>query len=155
MFSCKNLFKDDFCSIEVLELLILKLLLFGFGCSNQLPLACYSWQIPSPWVYVFLVYKLVIFSGIPELVIPGRITIYPIFTADCHNRGKWASVGISWTNNLPNGNNSRIPYSEGQSIFFKFKFKNVDKMKNKPDPALLQTSSLSNEIKKGSKIQNP
>jgi hypothetical protein len=33
-------------------------------------------------------------------------------------------------------------------IFFKFKHENVIKMKNKPDPALLQPSNLSNEIKK-------
>jgi hypothetical protein len=31
----------------------------------------------------------------------------------------------------------------------KFKHENVNKMKTKPDPALLQPSNLSNEIKKG------
>jgi hypothetical protein len=37
-------------------------------------------------------------------------------------------------------------------IFLKFKHENVIKMKNKPDPVLLRPSSLSNEIKKGTKI---
>jgi hypothetical protein len=54
------------------------------------------------------------------------------------------------------GNNSMIPYSEGSLLpkhnFFKLKNENVIKMKNKPDPALLRPSNLSNEIKKGTKI---
>jgi hypothetical protein len=54
--------------------------------------------------------------------------------------------------NPPNGNNSRIPYSEGslpyKHNFLKFKHENAIKMKNKPDPALLLPSNLSNEIKK-------
>jgi hypothetical protein len=37
-------------------------------------------------------------------------------------------------------------------IFFKFKHENVIKMKNKLDPAILQPSNLSNEIKKDTKI---
>jgi hypothetical protein len=52
----------------------------------------------------------------------------------------------------PDGNKSRIPYCEGslppKKIFFKFKKENVIKMKNKPYPALLQTSYLSTETKK-------
>jgi hypothetical protein len=39
-------------------------------------------------------------------------------------------------------------YCKGQ-LFQKFKYKNVIKMKNKPDPALLGGSYLFNEIKKG------
>jgi hypothetical protein len=35
--------------------------------------------------------------------------------------------------------------------FLKFKHENISKIKNKPDPALLQPSNLSNEIKKGKK----
>jgi hypothetical protein len=38
-------------------------------------------------------------------------------------------------------------YCEGQ-LFQKFKYENVIKMKNKPDPALLGGSYLFNEIKK-------
>jgi hypothetical protein len=77
-----------------------------------------------------------------ELVIPSKITIYP-----------WrASVGSLGMKNPPDGNKSRIPYSEGSLLrkhnFFKFKNENVIKMKNKPDPALLRPSNLSNEIKK-------
>jgi hypothetical protein len=37
----------------------------------------------------------------------------------------------------------------GMLHFYKFKYENVHKMKNKPDPALLRTSYLSIEIKKG------
>jgi hypothetical protein len=52
----------------------------------------------------------------------------------------------------PDGNNSRIPYSEGslphKHNFLKFKHENVIKMKNKPAPAQLRPSNLSNEIKK-------
>jgi hypothetical protein len=55
--------------------------------------------------------------------------------------------------NPPDGNNSRIPYSEEslphKHIFLKFKHENVIKMKNKPDSAILRPSNLSNEIKKG------
>jgi hypothetical protein len=54
--------------------------------------------------------------------------------------------------NPPDGNMSRIPYLEGslprKHNFLKFKHENVIKMKNKPDPALLRPSNLSNEIKK-------
>jgi hypothetical protein len=39
-------------------------------------------------------------------------------------------------------------YCEGQ-LFKKFKYENVIKMKNKPDPALVGGSYLFNEIKKG------
>jgi hypothetical protein len=51
------------------------------------------------------------------------------------------------------GSNSKIVDSEGsipaKHILFKIKFENVNKMKNKSDPALLQTSnSITNEIKK-------
>jgi hypothetical protein len=71
-----------------------------------------------------------------ELVIPGR-----------------ASVGSPRTKNPPDGNKSRIPYSEGslphKHNFLKFKHENVIKMKNKPGLALLRPSNLSNEIKKG------
>jgi hypothetical protein len=38
-------------------------------------------------------------------------------------------------------------YSEGK-LFQKFKYENVIKLKNKPDPALLGGSYLFNEIKK-------
>jgi hypothetical protein len=62
------------------------------------------------------------------------------------------SVGSLRTKNPPYDNNSRIPYFEGslptEANFFIFKYKNVIKMKNKPDPALLRTSYLSNEMKK-------
>jgi hypothetical protein len=34
-------------------------------------------------------------------------------------------------------------------VFLKFVHENVSKMKNKPDPALLRTSNLSNELKNG------
>jgi hypothetical protein len=54
--------------------------------------------------------------------------------------------------NPPDGNKSRITYSEGSLSrkynFLKFKHENVIKMKNKPDPALLRPLNLSNEIKK-------
>jgi hypothetical protein len=64
-----------------------------------------------------------------------------------------ASVGSPQTINPPEGNNSRIPYSEGslppKHNFLKFKHENFIKMKNKLDPALLSPSNLSNEIKKG------
>jgi hypothetical protein len=73
-----------------------------------------------------------------ELVIPGRITIYPM-EGEC-----WQSAD----KNPPDGNKSRIPYSEGslpqKHNFLKFKHENVIKMKNKPDPALLRPSNLSN-----------
>jgi hypothetical protein len=73
-----------------------------------------------------------------ELEISGRITIY--------------SVGSPRMKNPPDGNNSRIPYSEKflphKQNFLKFKHENVIKMKNKPDPAILRPSNLSNEIKK-------
>jgi hypothetical protein len=63
------------------------------------------------------------------------------------------SVGSPQTKNPPDGNNSRIPYSEGSSPpkhnFLKLKHEKVIKMKNKPDPALLQPSNLSNKTKKG------
>jgi hypothetical protein len=78
-----------------------------------------------------------------EQVVPSRITIYP-----------WrASVGSLRMKNPPDGNKFRIPYLEGslphKHNFFKFKHENIIKMINKPDPALLQPSNLSNEIKKG------
>jgi hypothetical protein len=54
--------------------------------------------------------------------------------------------------NPPDGNNSKIPYSEGslprKQNFLKLKHQNVFKMKNKPYPALLRPSNLSNEIGK-------
>jgi hypothetical protein len=63
-----------------------------------------------------------------------------------------ASVGAPHSKSPPDGNNSRIPYSEGslphKQNFLKFKHENVIKMKNKPAPALLRPSNLSNEIKK-------
>jgi hypothetical protein len=67
-----------------------------------------------------------------------------------------ASVGSPRTKNPLDGNNSRIPYSEGslppKHKFLKLKHENVIKIKNKPDPALLQHSNLSTEIKKGTKF---
>jgi hypothetical protein len=61
-----------------------------------------------------------------------------------------ASVGAPHSKSPPDGNNSRIPYSEGslphKQNFLKFKHENVIKMKNKPAPALLRPSKLSNEI---------
>jgi hypothetical protein len=63
-----------------------------------------------------------------------------------------ASVGSPQTKNAPDGNKSRIPYSEGslppKHNFLKLKHENVIKMKNKPDPDLLRPSNLSNDIKK-------
>jgi hypothetical protein len=51
---------------------------------------------------------------------------------------------------------SRIPSSEGslqrKHNFLKLKHENAIKMKNKPYPALLRPSILSNEVKKGIKI---
>jgi predicted RNA-binding protein with PUA domain len=41
-------------------------------------------------------------------------------------------------------------YCEGK-LFYKFKYENVMKMKNKPDPELSGASYLFNEIKKGHK----
>jgi hypothetical protein len=83
---------------------------------------------------------------VSELVIPGRITIYPV-------EGEFGSLR---TKNIPDGNNSRIPYSEGslphKHNFLKIEHENVIKMKNKPDPAILRPSNLPNEIKKGTKI---
>jgi hypothetical protein len=38
------------------------------------------------------------------------------------------------------------------STFCKFKYENVMEVKNKPDPALLRTSYLSNEIKKDTQM---
>jgi hypothetical protein len=77
-----------------------------------------------------------------ELVIPGRITISPVE----------GSVGSPRTKNPLNGNYSRIPYSKGslprKHNFLKLKHGNIIKMKNKPYPALLRPSNLSNEIKK-------
>jgi hypothetical protein len=110
-----------------------------------------------------------------ELVIPCGITIYPVEGECWHSADKIllvdsssmscefpaeslfipsrASVGSPWTKNAPDGNKSRIPYSEGSLLrkhnFLKFKHENVIKMKNKPDPALLRPLNLSNEIKKG------
>jgi hypothetical protein len=43
--------------------------------------------------------------------------------------------------------NSNLIYCEGL-LFQKYKYENVIKMKNKPDPALLRGSYLFNEIKK-------
>jgi hypothetical protein len=67
-----------------------------------------------------------------KLIILGRITIYPM-EGEC-----WQSAD----KNLPDGNKSRIPYSEGSLLhkhnFLKFKHENVIKMKNKPDPAPLR-----------------
>jgi hypothetical protein len=48
-------------------------------------------------------------------------------------------------------NKTRIPYSEGslphKHNFLKFKHENFIKMINKPYPALLRPSNLSNEVK--------
>jgi hypothetical protein len=81
-----------------------------------------------------------------ELVIPGRITISPV-EGEC-----WQSADEK----SPDGNNSRLPYSEGslprKHNFLKLKHGNVIKMKIKPYPALLRPSNLSKEIKKGTKI---
>jgi hypothetical protein len=64
-----------------------------------------------------------------------------------------ASVGSPLTKNPPDDNSSRIRYLEGslphKHNFLKFIHENFIKLKNKPDPALLQPSNLSNEIKKG------
>jgi hypothetical protein len=109
-----------------------------------------------------------------ELVIPGRFTIYPvegecwqsadeILPVDSSSLSWWfpaeslfllwrASVGSPRSKNPLDGNNSRIPYSEGslprKHNFLKLKHENVIKMKNKPHLALLWPSNLSNEIKK-------
>jgi hypothetical protein len=60
------------------------------------------------------------------------------------------SVGSPRTKNPAAGNSFKIPYSEGslppKHNFLKSKHENIFKMKNKPDPALLQPSNLSNEI---------
>jgi hypothetical protein len=65
----------------------------------------------------------------------------------------WSEVAVKAWRDLATLNKSRIPYSEGslpgQHNFLKFKHENIIKMKNKPDPALLRPSNLSNEIKKG------
>jgi hypothetical protein len=60
-----------------------------------------------------------------------------------------------WAKNSPNENNSRNPGSltkkdlyRDRQLFVKFMYENVIKKKNKPDPALVQTSYLSNEIEK-------
>jgi hypothetical protein len=54
--------------------------------------------------------------------------------------------------NRPDGNSSRIGNSKGSLplmlVFLKFNYENVFKIKNKPNPALLGTSYLSNKIKK-------
>jgi hypothetical protein len=58
-----------------------------------------------------------------------------------------------WSKNLLNSNNSRNINSKGSlprsTTFLKFRYKDVFKKKNKPDSALVQTSCLSNQIKKG------
>jgi hypothetical protein len=59
-----------------------------------------------------------------------------------------ASIGSPRTKNPPDGNNSRIPYSEGslqrKHNFLKLKHENNVKMKNKPYLALLRLLNLSN-----------
>jgi hypothetical protein len=101
---------------------------------------------------------------VPLLVIPGGKPIFDILPMD-YSSISWpfpaeslflpwrASVGSPGMKNPPDGNNFRIPYSEGslphKDNFSKFKHENVIKMKNKPDPAILRPSNLSNEIKKG------
>jgi hypothetical protein len=74
---------------------------------------------------------------------------------DCLNHDNWrASVGSSHTKNPQDGNNSRIPYSEGsfppKHMFLKFKYKNIIKMKNKPDPGQIRSDppNWSQEAKK-------
>jgi hypothetical protein len=105
-----------------------------------------------------------------KLVIPSRITIYPmegecwqsadkilpvdsssmswLFPAESLFFPGRASVGSPRTKNSPDDNKSRIPYSERslphKHNFLKFKHENIIKMKNKPDPALLRPSNLSN-----------
>jgi hypothetical protein len=65
-----------------------------------------------------------------ELVIPGRITIYPWWGGDVSLQMKNPTVG----------NKSRISYYEGslqpKNIFLKFESENTFKMRNKPYPAL-------------------
>jgi hypothetical protein len=62
----------------------------------------------------------------------------------------WKSADFLWnlqqfrTKNTRNGNNFFV----GNVAFLKFKYENVHKVKNKPDPTLLRTSYLSIEIKK-------
>jgi hypothetical protein len=58
-------------------------------------------------------------------------------------------LAVHGQKNPPDGNNPRIPFLEGSfPRKHNFKHENVIKMKNKPDPALLRSSNLSNEIKK-------
>jgi hypothetical protein len=109
-----------------------------------------------------------------ELLISGIITIYSV-EGECWQSAdeillvnsssmSWqfpaeslfilwrASVGSPRTKNPPDGNNLTISYSEGslphKQNFLKFIHENVNKIKNKPDPAQLRPSNLSNEIKK-------
>jgi hypothetical protein len=73
-----------------------------------------------------------------KLVIPAESLFIP-----------WrANVGSPGTKKTPDDNKPRIPYSDGslphKHKLLKFKHENFIKMKNKPDPALLGPSNLSN-----------
>jgi hypothetical protein len=49
------------------------------------------------------------------------------------------------------GQQLQLLHTTKVNLFKKFKYKNVIKMKNKPDPVLLRSSYLFNEIKKAPK----
>jgi hypothetical protein len=72
----------------------------------------------------------------------GGFLVYEEFPAESLFIPWKASVGSPRTKNPPDGNKSRIPYSEGSLLhkhnFLKFKHKNIIKKKNKHDPALLR-----------------
>jgi hypothetical protein len=61
-------------------------------------------------------------------------------------------LAVRGRKNLLDSTNSRIPQAEGslqhKHNFLKIRHENVIQMKNKPDPALLRPSNLSNKIKK-------
>jgi hypothetical protein len=77
-----------------------------------------------------------------ELAIPGRITIYPMEAEAVRGRKILRMVRSP-------GFLTRKDLYRISIILKKFKHENVTKMKNKPDPALLRPSNLSNKIKKG------
>jgi hypothetical protein len=66
---------------------------------------------------------------------------------------RFRPVRSKCTENPSNGNNSKISsfksYILTRPTLKKFKYEDLLEIKNKPDPALLGTSYLSNEIKKG------
>jgi hypothetical protein len=56
---------------------------------------------------------------------------------------RFRPVRSKCTENPSNG------YTDNANLFYKFKYEDLFKIKNKPDPVLLGTSYLSNGIKKG------